>query len=826
LLELCHKPLNNLMATFDLNSFDELEATPHEEAKDAADKHVVSAAAALAEAEEAMAKSVELCKRFDPEEEPFRSKYLAREALKIAIKKLAQHTSGGAEARKACQTMSARLEWRVGAICMDVEETGNAKDYLIRCLSYWRPKVVELIEAIPLDTEGKSASDQEDAEDEEVVVRELLAYCEERARAEGLANSWPVEVVECLSHLGIYHHNFEHFKHGLLCLKLSEALIQQAAKSSRQSESELGSSSKRSSSCHTHVVFYLAQAYAALHRPHEAASYCQLTLQLQLQDADPDVLVGNFKKNGGGGEACDSEFGGESAKVAFNSSEWYKNCAGLVEYFIAQDRYVDAEHCLRACDVIVEHHMKVPPPPATPAAIADAEEKRQEAMADMDRRWGLLYLNILQDAAHWRLLALREHYLAGGGGGGEDSEEGQAAARARARTTTNSNGKASLQNGVFPTLTNSVPSDSAAAAAAPASSSSSDKIALSLPDDREDAPMGELDFSEYLVGMQPCTATLPTQVKTFEAARSVFKAAMSRHAKAKAFFVLDGFVTDHVALCRDVSSMYKSLCCFEDDEKRKTIMYGRRTAELLPILDQLGKNAYNDTLKQLAFECGEIFMEMTEMKQERVAAKRSAGGPAYRPKQAEVAKCNEYCCASIKAFEDFTNLYRREKPVPLFPVPAERGAESDEEGEYDDEETKERKAKRRSAKAFDREEERKGGALTVPDDELGIHLRAHFYIARMHGKLLPLPSEHGEARVKGLRQSLEKYVWLGKFAREQIAKLPKVPKPKTILSDPDKPEPWTDPAQCFKDELAMCDQMVELLPQQIARVHFLKEEFK
>ena len=43
-----------------------------------------------------------------------------------------------------------------------------------------------------------------------------------------------------------------------------------------------------------------------------------------------------------------------------------------------------------------------------------------------------------------------------------------------------------------------------------------------------------------------------------------------------------------------------------------------------------------------------------------------------------MAKCNEYCAASIKAFEDFTNLYRREKPVPLFPVPAERGAESDE----------------------------------------------------------------------------------------------------------------------------------------------------
>jgi len=32
------------------------------------------------------------------------------------------------------------------------------------------------------------------------------------------------------------------------------------------------------------------------------------------------------------------------------------------------------------------------------------------------------------------------------------------------------------------------------------------------------------------------------------------------------------YVTDHVALCRDVSNMYKWLAVFEDDEKRKTIM--------------------------------------------------------------------------------------------------------------------------------------------------------------------------------------------------------------------------------------------------------------
>jgi hypothetical protein len=93
-------------------------------------------------------------------------------------------------------------------------------------------------------------------------------------------------------------------------------------------------------------------------------------------------------------------------------------------------------------------------------------------------------------------------------------------------------------------------------------------------------------------------------VKTFEAAREVFKLAMARHAAAKQFYVLDGYVTDYVSLCRNVSALYKWLAVFEADEKRRTAMLGRRVAELAPILDQLGANAYNDTLKQLAFEVG------------------------------------------------------------------------------------------------------------------------------------------------------------------------------------------------------------------------------
>jgi len=62
-------------------------------------------------------------------------------------------------------------------------------------------------------------------------------------------------------------------------------------------------------------------------------------------------------------------------------------------------------------------------------------------------------------------------------------------------------------------------------------------------------------------------------------------------------------------------------------------------------------------------QVGEIYMEMTELKMDRMAAKKTANPHTYVPKPAEVAKCNEYCQASIDAFTRFTDLFRRKKPV-------------------------------------------------------------------------------------------------------------------------------------------------------------------
>ena len=97
-------------------------------------------------------------------------------------------------------------------------------------------------------------------------VAELLAYCLEReALEEGGPLHFPVEVVEVLSHLGIYHHNFEHYRHGLVLLQLAEGLI--AALDARAAGGGglgVGGSAAQVNSARTHVMFYLAQVRVIL----------------------------------------------------------------------------------------------------------------------------------------------------------------------------------------------------------------------------------------------------------------------------------------------------------------------------------------------------------------------------------------------------------------------------------------------------------------------------------------------------------------------------------------------------------------------------------
>jgi hypothetical protein len=74
-----------------------------------------------------------------------------------------------------------------------------------------------------------------------------------------------------------------------------------------------------------------------------------------------------------------------------------------------------------------------------------------------------------------------------------------------------------------------------------------------------------------------CSSHMNTgDICNFETARIVFLRGAGRLEKAKAHFVLDGFVTDHVGLLEMHSKLYHHLATFEPDNKRKSAMEQRR----------------------------------------------------------------------------------------------------------------------------------------------------------------------------------------------------------------------------------------------------------
>jgi hypothetical protein len=68
----------------------------------------------------------------------------------------------------------------------------------------------------------------------------------------------------------------------------------------------------------------------------------------------------------------------------------------------------------------------------------------------------------------------------------------------------------------------------------------------------------------------------PKPIVNFDAARTVFKRAMQQLEHAKEYFVLDGYVSDHVAIVTDQSALYRQLAIFEQDGDRKVKMHRRR----------------------------------------------------------------------------------------------------------------------------------------------------------------------------------------------------------------------------------------------------------
>ncbi|XP_078268878.1 KIF-binding protein [Rhinoraja longicauda] len=275
----------------------------------------------------------------DPESEPYRSKYAARELLKEL--KAGQRAPADEE-RGADGLWLQRLgvlELQLGLNHAETEELSAGEEHLAKC--------VQVLEAFKLCPEAVSVFIQ--AENQLGI---LWAGLEEMEKAKTYLEDAEALYNQYIKEIGTPPWDtHEHF--------LTEE--------ERLSEQERH---KRFEKVHIHTLYYLAQVYKHLDMVEKAAWYCHTTLQRQLQFAH------------------------------YNPVEWAMNAATLSQYYITEKRYMEGRLCLAASNVIFN---QVGPVPSESAAEESEEERDrceqlQQKKAEIARCWIKYCRNLLQDS--------------------------------------------------------------------------------------------------------------------------------------------------------------------------------------------------------------------------------------------------------------------------------------------------------------------------------------------------------------------------------------------------------------------------------------------
>ncbi|XP_067242291.1 KIF-binding protein [Chanodichthys erythropterus] len=308
----------------------------------------------------------EIESRKDPENNPFRSKYKARDLLKeilCSLKKIEEVGEADNEADESRQMVdgependfgkayvgdspaglrAARLavvQYYLGVNHIETEELSAGEQHLMNCM--------KLIDKCTTTRENVSLFIQARNQ-----LGILWAGRDEIEKAQGF-----LETAESMYLLYMK-------EDGQPPLDLEDFFVPEGEEFSQQEKI------RRFEMAYTHTLYYLAQVYKNLQQYERAGQYCHSTLQRQLE----------YKQ--------------------FVPLEWAINAATLSQYYITKTRYMEARHCLAAASVIANLAGEIPSEAAAKESEAECE-KREELLqkrAEIARCWIKYCLNLLQDA--------------------------------------------------------------------------------------------------------------------------------------------------------------------------------------------------------------------------------------------------------------------------------------------------------------------------------------------------------------------------------------------------------------------------------------------
>jgi hypothetical protein len=362
-----------------------------------------------------------------------------------------------------------------------------------------------------------------------------------------------------------------------------------------QISKELTRSKRRTNfeSLYTHSLFYFAQVHGKLDNKDESAYYCYLTLQRQLTDR----FEQNCDENKSNEEENTKFIEQPQEKVKFNELEWATHAAAISQYYVCENDFATARHCLCCAESILERIKDE-------LSVSNTNlERFNEQKASIQRCWGKYAI---------ALLKYSKEVL---------------------KKSTEANTEIDFKKEM-------------------------DKVSrfhFKLPRDR------------YKLDEAQLSAITSNMALDFDQARKIFLKAQSILNEAKEYFKLDGYVTDHCEIVRDLSDLYGALIFYEEDLERRCKMHKRRLDMLVPICDEINSQFYLQLKRQLLFDVGTIYSELLDAKTEILKEKREKNTISHAESLKAVQKINTLAESSIKHFDQFLDTMKVQPKREVLP---------------------------------------------------------------------------------------------------------------------------------------------------------------
>jgi len=289
-------------------------------------------------AEEQFAEAVRLNdeeSKKDPESEPYRSMYAAREIWHRLKSDVDRHRESAPDTVQWL-FLEAVLDLKLGMTYIDTEEQSTGEERLANCLSVldahcYRPEVCCIMQTA-LNHTG-------------------ILNCERSEAQKGL---------EFLRRAEMLYKDFSE-KVGGAPWTVSDLFCSDSYDDTASMEKLVKNRVEHFEDTYTHTLYYLAQAYAKVGSSAESAQYCRMTLRRQL------------------------------ASRKYMPVDWAMNAATLSQYYITESNFPSARHCLSSAQFILKEASE-----SVDEASDEASERVHKAWADLYRCWAKYGLALLE----------------------------------------------------------------------------------------------------------------------------------------------------------------------------------------------------------------------------------------------------------------------------------------------------------------------------------------------------------------------------------------------------------------------------------------------